>query len=171
MISIIKDSFYNAKLNIDLNFKFNSKEIDDFKKFIQLIKKIRFEIGNSRSKFRLFILSEDKINWIDENIFLLTSIFKFESIEYKKQIINEIKNYKTLVIFGLKIIIVPTGSSNFSDQNSLSKRILFYENEINFFKKKLNNSDFISKAPSKIIDQHKNKLEEAKRNLKLLTQK
>ena len=73
--------------------------------------------------------------------------------------------------FRFKIIIVPSGSSNFSDKNSLSKKILFYENEIKFFEKKLNNSEFISKAPSKIVDQHKNKLEEAKRNLKLLTQK
>jgi len=112
-----------------------------------------------------------KINWIDENIFLLTSIFKFESIEYKKEIINENKNHKILVIFGLKLIIVPSGNFNFSDQKSLRKKILFYENEINFFKKKLNNSEFISKAPSKIINQHKMKLEEAIKNLKHLTKK
>ena len=68
-------------------------------------------------------------------------------------------------------MIVPSGNLNFSDQKSLNKKILFYENEINFFKKKLKNSEFINKAPSKIINQHKQKLEEAKRNLKLLTQK
>jgi len=53
----------------------------------------------------------------------------------------------------------------------LSKKILFYENEINFFNEKLKNTEFINKAPQKIIDQHKFKLEEAKKNLKLLTQK
>jgi len=170
-LGFIEDSFYKAKLNIDLNFKFNSEEIDNFKKLIELIKKIRFEIGNNKSNFSLFILSEYKINWIDENIFLLTSIFKFESIEYKKEIINENENHKILVIFGLKLIIVPSGNFNFSDQKSLRKKILFYENEINFFKKKLNNKEFVRKAPSKIINQHKIKLEEAIRNLKLLTQK
>ena len=41
------------------------------------------------------------------------------------------------MIFGFKLIIVPSGNSNFSDQKSLSKKILFYENEINFFEKKL----------------------------------
>ena len=74
-------------------------------------------------------------------------------------------------IFGLKFIIVPTGESKFKDQKSLNKKILFYENEINFFNEKLKNRDFLNKAPPKIIDQHKFKLEEAKRNLKLLTQK
>ena len=170
-LGFIEDSFYNTKLNVDLNFNFSSKKIDDFKKFIELIQKIRFEIGNNKSNFSLLILSEDKINWIDEHVFLLTSIFKFESIEYKKNIISETKNHKILVIFGLKLMIVPSGNLNFSDQKSLNKKILFYENEINFFKKKLKNSEFINKAPSKIINQHKLKLEEAIRNLKLLIQK
>ena len=66
---------------------------------------------------------------------------------------------------------MPSGDSKFNDQISLRKKILFYKNEINFFKKKLNNKEFVSKAPSKIINQHKLKLEEAKKNLKLLTQK
>ena len=61
-LGFIEDSFYNEKLRIDLNFKFKSKEIDDFKKFIELIKKLRFEIGTNKSKFSLFILSEEKIN-------------------------------------------------------------------------------------------------------------
>ena len=111
------------------------------------------------------------MSWIDENIFLLTSVFKFESVDYKKEIINETKTSKIIVIFGLKFIIVTSGDSKFIDQKSLSKKILFYENEINFFNEKLKNREFLSKAPSKIIDQHKSKLKEAKRNLKLLTQK
>ncbi len=170
-LGFIQDSFFETKLHVDLKFKFKSKEIDDFKKFIELIKKIRFEIGNNKSRFSLYILSEEKVMWIDKNIFLLTSIFKFESVEYEKKIINKTKHSKILVIFGLKFIIVPSGDSKFKDQKSLSKKILFYENEINFFNEKLKNSEFLNKAPSKIIDQHKFKLEEAKRNLKLLTQK
>ena len=74
-------------------------------------------------------------------------------------------------MFGLKFVIVPSGDSKFTDQKTLSKKILFYENEINFFKEKLKNKEFLDKAPPKIIDQHKLKLEEAKRNLKLLIQK
>ena len=170
-LGFIEDSFYKTNLHIDLKFKVKSKEIGDFKKLIELIKKIRFEIGNNKSNFSLYILSEDRVMWIDENIFLLTSIFKFQSVEYKKKVINETKNSKILVIFGLKFIIVPSGNSKFIDQKSLSKKILFYKNEINFFNKKLKNNEFLNKAPSKIIEQHKFKLEEAKKNLKLLTQK
>ncbi len=170
-LGFIEDSFYETKLNINLDFKFKSKEIDDFKKFIELIKKIRFEIGNNKSRFSLSILSEDKVQWIEKNIFLLTSIFKFESIEYKNKIVNKTKNNKTLVMLGLKFVLVPSGNFKLNDQKSLSKKILYYKNEISFFKKKLNNTEFTSKAPSKIINQHKMKLEEAKKNLKLLTQK
>ena len=42
--------------------------------------------------------------WIDENIFLLTSIFKFESVQYKKDY-KETKNSKILVIFGLNSLL------------------------------------------------------------------
>ena len=63
---------------------------------LDVIKKIRFEIGNNKSKFSLFILSKKKVIWIDKNIFLLTSIFKFESVEYKEKIVNETKNSMNL---------------------------------------------------------------------------
>ena len=69
-------------------------------------------------------------------------------------------------MFGLKFVIVPSGDSKFTDQKTLSKKILFYENEINFFNEKLKNKEFLSKAPSKIIDQQKLKLEEAKKKSK-----
>ena len=63
------------------------------------------------------------------------------------------------MIFGVKLIITSTGNANFSDQKSLSKKILYYENEINFFKEKLKNKEFINKAPSKIINQHKSSIQ------------
>ena len=53
--------------------------------------------------------------------------------------------------------------------NVSTKEIEFYKNEIKFFEKKLNNKQFMNKAPKKIIEQQKKKLLEAKKNLKLLT--
>ena len=53
--------------------------------------------------------------------------------------------------------------------NVPTKEIEFYKKEIKFFEKKLNNEQFINKAPKKIIEQQKKKLLEAKKNLKLLT--
>ena len=45
----------------------------------------------------------------------------------------------------------------------------FYKKEIIFFETKLNNKNFIEKAPQKVVDENKKKLSEVKKNLKLLT--
>ena len=59
--------------------------------------------------------------------------------------------------------------NNNTISNVSTKEIEFYKNEIKFFEKKLNNKQFMNKAPKKIIEQQKKKLLEAKKNLKLLT--
>ena len=63
------------------------------------------------------------------------------------------------------------GSDDVSVKKSLSKKIDFYKNEIKFFSKKLDNKNFLQKAPSSIIQEQKKKLNEAQRNLKLLLKK
>ena len=50
-----------------------------------------------------------------------------------------------------------------------NKQIQFYKDEIIFFENKLNNINFVKKAPKKIIQEHKIKLENARRSLKLLS--
>ena len=54
-------------------------------------------------------------------------------------------------------------------KDTYERVIEFYKNEIKFFEKKLNNKQFMNKAPKIIIEQQKKKLLEAKKNLKLLT--
>ena len=55
-----------------------------------------------------------------------------------------------------------------STNNNILKKIEFYEKEVSYFKKKLDNKNFIKKAPKKIVDLEKRKLVDAEKNLKLL---
>ena len=43
-LGFIEDSFYKTNLHVDLKFKFKFTEIDDFKKFIELIKKLDLKL-------------------------------------------------------------------------------------------------------------------------------
>ena len=54
------------------------------------------------------------------------------------------------------------------DNNDLDKKIKFFENEISFFKKKLENKNFVKKAPQKVVNENKAKLKDALKNLELL---
>ena len=49
------------------------------------------------------------------------------------------------------------------------KQIEFYKKEIKFFENKLNNPGFVEKAPKKVVDEQKRKLENARNNLKLIS--
>ena len=166
-LGFIKDSLYTQFINSESRINYENRTINDFDSFINLIRKIRFEIGDSKSKFRLIIISERKVKWIDDNIFLIDSIFKFNDIQYNKK---RNKNDKVLVVSGTKLALETVDERKSSETKSLKKQILFYKNEVNFFNEKLNNKDFINKAPLKIINKHKLKLKEAKKNLKLLTE-
>ena len=53
----------------------------------------------------------------------------------------------------------------------IEEQIVFYTKEIEYFKKKLKNSNFINKAPQKIVNAEKEKLSAAIKNLKLLQNK
>jgi valyl-tRNA synthetase len=54
------------------------------------------------------------------------------------------------------------------EESNIKKKIEFYEKEIIFFEKKLNNKKFINKAPKKVVDENRTKLVEARKNLDFL---
>ncbi len=169
-LGYIKDSYFNESLIDDLKIIKRKKTISDFNSFIELIKKIRVELGNKqKNASTLIILSSKKIQWLDDNFFLINSIFNFNTIKYQTKIID--KNKKIIVVSGVKLFLESEGSDDVSVKKSLSKKIDFYKNEIKFFSKKLDNKNFLQKAPSSIIQEQKKKLNEAQRNLKLLLKK
>ena len=48
---------------------------------------------------------------------------------------------------GVKLLLESEGPDDVSVKKSLSKKIDFYKNEIKFFSKKLDNKNFLQKAP------------------------
>ena len=54
------------------------------------------------------------------------------------------------------------------EESKIEKKIEFYEKEIIFFEKKLNNKNFVDRAPTKVVEENKKKLVEAKKNLEFL---
>ena len=169
-LGYIKKTFFNELLNKDFKTTVEKENIEDFKLLIELIKKIRIEIGSDkRSYVLLTVLVSQKIKWIETNIFLLKSIFNFSEIKYNSKL-NK-KNKKIIVVSGVKFVLESEESSKDSDKQSLNKKIEYYEKEIQHFSSKLKNKNFIKKAPPKIIQEQKHKLKEAEKNLKLLRQK
>ncbi len=165
-LGYIKLSFYEQQINLKPDLVFEKKVSNDFEYVIDLLRKIRFEIGKTHSESNLVIISKKKVNWIDNNIFLINSIFKFNQIKYENS--YDSKNQKVFIVSGLKFIIESFKEDHLIHKKSIEKKIEFFKNEINFFTNKLNNENFINKAPTDIIKKHKNKLQEAKRNLQLL---
>ena len=122
---------------------------------------------NKENKISLNVFSKKKIPWVDQNFFLLKSMFNFNEIKYDNTL-NGLKK-SIFVVSGLKFSLLKDKNSKFQN-TEFEKKINFYKNEILYFEKKLNNKNFLQKAPSKIVNQQKKKLKEAKINLKLLTE-
>ncbi len=166
-LGYIKNSYYSQLICLEKFNYFKKKNFSDFNYFIELVKKIRFELSQNSSKSsKLFIISEKKINWIEQNLFLLNSIFNFNSVNYLKK---DNSKKKIIIVKNIKFILDTGITESVSLQKAKEKEIEFLKNEIKFFEAKLNNKNFIDKAPRKIVEIQKSKFLEAKNKLKLLT--
>ena len=169
-LNYINGSLYDQEINKKKNKTINKKKILEFEKIVELIKQIRFDLDgekNKENKISLNVFSKKKIPWVDQNFFLLKSMFNFNEIKYDNTL-NGLKK-SIFVVSGLKFSLLKDKNSKFQN-TEFEKKINFYKNEILYFEKKLNNKNFLQKAPSKIVNQQKKKLKEAKINLKLLTE-
>ena len=144
--------------------KISAKEITNFNKFINLVKDIRSEFtGKTLTKSSLLIFSKNKVPWIDDNSILLQSLFNFNEITYRTL------NHESKFIISSKIKFnVSENGQTIIEESKIEKKIEFYEKEIIFFEKKLNNKNFVDKAPTKVVEENKKKLVEAKKNLEFL---
>ena len=166
-LNYVSSSLYNEPF-IDNENYIIEKEVENFEKAIELIKKIRFETKNEMShSFSLYIHSENEVNWIESNRKLITSIFKFKEFSYNNKASSDSSLF---VIGGIKFSII-LGTKTNNQKQKIEEQIIFYTKEIEYFKKKLKNSNFINKAPPKIVNAEKEKLNSAIKNLKLLQKK
>ena len=167
----LKLKFTNNSLfseSFDDNFfsknKISAKEIINFNKFIKLVKDIRTEFtGKNLTKSSLLIFSKNKVPWIDDNSILLLSLFNFDKITYRTL------DHESKFIISSKIKFnVSENGQTIIEESKIEKKIDFYEKEIIFFEKKLNNRNFVDKAPTKVVEENRKKLVEAKKNLEFL---
>ena len=167
----LKLKFTNNSLfseSFDDNFfsknKISTKEITNFNKFIKLVKDIRVEFaGRNLTKSSLLIFSKNKVPWIDDNSILLLSLFNFDKITYTTL------DHESKFIISSKIKFnVSENGQTIIEESKIEKKIEFYEKEIIFFEKKLNNRNFVDKAPTKVVEENRKKLVEAKKNLEFL---
>ena len=148
----------------------NSVELNRFNKLVSLIKNLRNYEKNITNGSDLSIFSRKTVpQWLKDNQLIIKSIFKINDVKIN----NSLKEDKYLFFVSSKIKfgIQKNMKSDENNKEILNKKIKFYENEILFFKRKLQNVNFIKNAPKKIVDEQKSKLENAIKNLSLLSTK
>ena len=130
--------FVTEKISLELNYVSSSlynepfintekciidKEVENFEKVIELIKKIRFETRNEKlESLSLYIHSENKVNWIENNRELIISIFKFNKFIYNK---NTSANSSPFVISGTKFSIILAAKKK-NQKKNIEDQIIFY---------------------------------------------
>ena len=120
-------------------------------------------MGKNLIKSSLLIFSKRKVPWIDDNRILLLSLFKFSKISYSTL------DHESKFIISSKIKFnVSENGQTIIEESKIEKKIEFYEKEIIFFEKKLNNKNFVDKAPKKVVEENRKKLVEAQKNLEFL---
>ena len=164
-LNYVSSSLYNEPFTNTAKYRIDP-EVENFERLIELIKKIRFETTKENSKsFSLYINSENKVDWIDDNRELIISIFKFKEFIYSNITPSDSSPF---VISGIKFSILFDAKKSDNPKKIVDEQIIFYQKEIQYFKKKLANSNFLTKAPKNVVNTEKEKLNLAIKNLKLL---
>lgn len=148
----------------DLIFEEDEKSLDMIIEMITGIRNARSEMNISPSKkSSLFIITEDDFvkKSIQSNKEIILSLASAEEIslidtEYKEEAMTVVRNKYTVYI-PLKGLI------NYGQElDRLNKELEKMESEIKRAEGKLSNKSFTDKAPQKIVDQEKEKLEKYK---------
>ena len=143
-------------------FKVNDfYKINNLKTFIYDFR--QFTNNNNISEKSIFVFAEKKPEWITINETIIKSVLKIKDINLAKKTYEK---YDYFISSKIKFGTIKKETTRISNQ--IEKKIEHYKNEIKFFEKKLSNKEFLLKAPKKIIEIQKKKLNEAKKNLILL---
>ncbi len=159
-------SLFNETLDYKvLNIKKRkTNKIKDFEQMITFIKKLRSEFDDNIIRNSILLISsKSRVSWIDNFSTLIKQLLSIEKILYTQKPINS----DCFVISNVKFSVNKFGKETI-DKSAIKQKIDHYESEIKFFEKKLNNKNFLEKAPPNIVNENRNKLLEAKKNLKIL---
>jgi valyl-tRNA synthetase len=140
-----------------------NNSIDLVIKIISSIRSLRVEKNippNSKIDVIFKNVNKDKKDIIESNINLITNLAKLNDLTFVSEDITQTENFIISTVDEIVLMISLQGLIDTeSEKNRLNKELSNINNEIDQISKRLNNQMFIDKAPSKVVQEVKNKQE------------
>jgi valyl-tRNA synthetase len=140
-----------------------NNSIDLVIKIISSIRSLRVEKNippNSKIDVIFKNVNKDKKDIIESNINLITNLAKLNDLTFVSEDITQTDNFIISTVDEIVLMIPLQGLIDTeSEKNRLNKELSNINNEIDQISKRLNNQMFIDKAPSKVVQEVKNKQE------------
>jgi len=140
-----------------------NNSIDLVIKIISSIRSLRVEKNippNSKIDVIFKNVNKDKKVIIESNINLITNLAKLNDLTFVSEDITQTENFIISTVDEIVLMIPLQGLIDTeSEKNRLNKELSNINNEIDQISKRLNNQMFIDKAPSKVVQEVKNKQE------------
>ena len=140
-----------------------NNSIDLVIKIISSIRSLRVEKNippNSKIDVIFKNVNKDKKDIIESNINLITNLAKLNDLTFVSEDITQTENFIISTVDEIVLMIPLQGLIDTeSEKNRLNKELSNINNEIDQISKRLNNQMFIDKAPSKVVQEVKNKQE------------
>lgn len=149
------------------DFIFDEKSIEEFKIFMEINKSIR----NLKSVLNLPLKKREKVFIKFDSEFLNYWKDYIEKLSYC-EILNKEENLKSIkdIALGAEIILYIEKEYPIEERiRIMEKEIETLKREISSLNNRLNNKDFLEKAPLDVIEETKEKLNENEKKLKLLS--
>ncbi len=155
--SIMISSFpeYNDKLN----FESEAKTFDEIRDIIKNVRNIRNELGIAENqKTKLFVVALSNENIVNNNLAIIEKLSKGKEIELVADYSGD-ENSSTCMNSLVKVIVSVADLKNKDEELArLNNELKNVEAEIARAERMLSNQGFIAKAPQKLIDEEKEKL-------------
>ena len=140
-----------------------NNSIDLVIKIISSIRSLRVEKNippNSKIDVIFKNVNKDKKDIIESNINLITNLAKLNDLTFVSEDMTQTENFIISTVDEIVLMIPLQGLIDTeSEKNRLNKELSNINNEIVQINKRLNNQMFIDKAPSKVVQEVKNKQE------------
>ena len=142
----------------DLNL---TNSIDLSIKLISEVRSLRVEKNiplKSRPNLILKNVNLDKKQFISDNTDLITNLAKLDKITFSNIDNNQNDNFIVSTVDEITLMIPLEGLFDLElEKNRLNKELSNIKSEIEIINKRINNSNFINKAPSEIVEEVKKK--------------
>ncbi len=159
-------SSWPKKIKIELSDK-EKKMIEEIKKIIKYVRDLKSNLGIASAKIGAHLKTKDNLykKFLEENVSWIERLANLEKIEFKMELKRAVVKEKFLE---LDLLISNVDKNRF--QNTLNKRKQELQKRIENIRFKLQNKDFLTKAPQQIVNQHKEKLQQLQEQFEKLHQ-